>query len=82
VTGVLPALFDFHVQRGPWPDTPKGRTRREILAMRRRYPIYRGWGVKKEMSSEEAVERARDLPAPTFVAGPRRKELDQLEWES
>jgi tRNA (guanine-N7-)-methyltransferase len=80
--GVLPAFLEFKEQRGPWPDTPKGRTRREILALRRRFAVYRGWGVKKEMSSEEALERVRELPAPTFDAGPRRKELDQLECES
>lgn len=78
---VLPAYFDFHEQLGPWPDTPRGRTRREILALRRRYPIYRGWGIKKAMSSQEALSLAEQLPQPTFDAGPRRKELDQLEFE-
>lgn len=78
---VLPAFFDYRDQSGPWPDTPRGRTRREILAMRRRYPIYRGWGVKKEMPCEEAMALADQLPMPTFDAGPRRKDLDQLEGE-
>jgi tRNA (guanine-N7-)-methyltransferase len=71
---VLPAFFDFHEQHGPWPDTPRGRTRREILALRRRYPIYRGWGIKKPFEHTMA-----NLPLPTFDAGPRRKELDRLE---
>ncbi len=78
---VLPAFFDFHTQQTPWPDTPRGRTRREILALRRRYPIYRGWGVKKEMPEEAAIALAEKLPLPTFDAGPRRKDLDQLEHE-
>jgi tRNA (guanine-N7-)-methyltransferase len=76
---VLPTFFDFQEQPAPWPDTPKGRTRREILGLRRRYPISRGWGVKKAMTSSEALERARDLPAPTFDAGPRCQDLDRLE---
>jgi tRNA (guanine-N7-)-methyltransferase len=79
---IVPAFFDFHDQPGPWPDDPKGRTRREILALRRRYPIYRGWGVKREMTTEAAFLLAKDLPMPTFDAGPRRKDLDQLERET
>jgi tRNA (guanine-N7-)-methyltransferase len=78
---ILPHFFGFKVQEGPWPDTPKGRTRREILALRRRYPIYRGWGVKKELASEDVVRLANDLPLPIFDAGPRCKDLDQLEHE-
>ena len=74
---ILPAFFDFHEQHGPWPDTSRGRTRREILAMRRRYPIYRGWGVKND-----TIAGAMDLPLPTFDAGPRRKDLDRLENEA
>ncbi|MSQ95450.1 MAG: methyltransferase domain-containing protein [Gemmataceae bacterium] len=81
--GVVPTFFDFHEQPGPWPDTPRGRTRREILALRRGYPIYRGWGVaKKELSSDEAAALAKNLPAPTFNAGPRCQDLDRLESES
>ncbi len=34
LAAVIPRLFDFHPQRGPWPDAPEGRTRREILARR------------------------------------------------
>jgi tRNA (guanine-N7-)-methyltransferase len=79
---IVASFFDFHEQNGPWPDAPKGRTRREILGLRRGYPIYRGWGVKQAMTSEEALQRARALPLPTFDAGPRRKDLDQLERES
>ena len=76
------AFFDFHDQAVPWSDDPKGRTRREILALRRRYPIYRGWGAKKEMSPETAFSIAKDLPLPIFDAGPRHKDLDQLERET
>ena len=79
LASILPRFFDFQVQSGPWSDTPKGRTRREILALRRRYPIYRGWGVKKEMVHEDVAKIVKDLPAPIFDAGPRCKDLDQLE---
>jgi tRNA (guanine-N7-)-methyltransferase len=78
----LPTFFDFHEQKGPWPDTPRGRTRREILALKRRYPIFRGWGVKKDMTREGALDAARSLPLPSFDAGPRRRDLDRLERES
>jgi tRNA (guanine-N7-)-methyltransferase len=82
LTEILPKFFDFHEQPGPWPDTPRGRTRREILARRRRYPVYRGWGTRKDMSDEDATRLAATLPAPTFNAGPRYRDLDRLECES
>ncbi|MBI1830699.1 MAG: methyltransferase domain-containing protein [Planctomycetes bacterium] len=75
----LPVFVAFQEQRDPWPDAPRGRTRREIIAMRRGYAVYRGWGVRKEMTIEEAVERAKMLPPPDFDAGPRHKDLDELE---
>lgn len=78
---MAPTFFEFHEQLGPWPDTPRGRTRREILALRRRYPVYRGWGVKKDMPSAMAFALAKDLPLPTFDAGPLCRDLDQLERE-
>lgn len=74
---LLPSFFDFHEQLGPWPDTPRGRTRRDILAMRRRYPVYRGWGVARS----DAPTQIADLPHPTFDAGPRHRDLDVLERE-
>ena len=79
--GILPTFFDFQEQAGPWPDTPNGRTRREIVALKRGYPIYRGWGVKNQLPNAEAFVRASTLPPPIFDAGPRRRDLDALERE-
>jgi tRNA (guanine-N7-)-methyltransferase len=78
--GIVPTFFDFQEQKGPWPDAPRGRTRREILALSRGYPVYRGWGERKELA--DAAKLAEALPAPAFHAGPRRKDLDQMERES
>ena len=36
--------FDFHVRDSAWPETPEGRTRREILARKQGLPIFRGSG--------------------------------------
>ena len=77
---VLPTLFDFQEQPAPWPDTPRGRTRREIIGLKRGYPIYRGWGVAKPDYPRR--ELAGQLPLPTFDAGPRCRDLDQMERES
>lgn len=79
---VLPHFFDFHEQSGKWPDAPKGRTRREILDLRRGVPVFRGWGkARADLPSEAAFRLAQALPSPLFDAGPRLRELDELERE-
>ncbi len=76
---VIPAFFEWHEQGGPWPDAPKGRTRREILGLRRGLRIWRGWGMRREMKEEEMERLRTTLPPPIFDAGPRVQELDELE---
>ena len=80
---IVPAFFAFEERHEPWPNAVKGRTRREIIALSRGYPIYRGSGiVKKELTREHMTAFAKELPLPTFAAGPRHKDLDQMERES
>jgi tRNA (guanine-N7-)-methyltransferase len=77
---VVPVFFDFHEQRKPWPDAPKGRTRREIIALRRGLPVFRGWGTARAALGEaQALQLARSLPPPTFDASRQLRELDRLE---
>jgi tRNA (guanine-N7-)-methyltransferase len=45
-----PQLFEFEELTGPWPDAPKGRTRREIYARQHGLPIFRGQGTPKPTS--------------------------------
>jgi tRNA (guanine-N7-)-methyltransferase len=78
---VLPHFFDFTEQTGPWPDAPRGRTRREIIALRRALPVYRGHGTAKSLTADERARLTAELPPPTFDAGPRSHELDDLEHE-
>jgi tRNA (guanine-N7-)-methyltransferase len=79
---ILPVFFEFQEQARPWPDAPKGRTRREIIALRRGLPVFRGWGKAREgLSEEEALRLAEALPEPVFDADERLRELDQLERE-
>ncbi len=69
-------FFDFQEQPAPWPEDPQGRTRREILARRKGLPIFRGVGiVRKNLDAETIQGLIRDLPLPTFDAGPRRRDL-------
>ncbi len=76
---VLPVFFDFHERIGRWPDAPKGRTRREILALKKKLPIFRGSGTAKtDLSTEDAVRLAESLPPPTFDADRRLRDLDRL----
>jgi tRNA (guanine-N7-)-methyltransferase len=83
IRAVVPLFFNFHDQEKPWPDAPKGRTRREIIALRRGLPVFRGWGsVRPGLSETEALQLARSLPAPTFDASRHLRELDRLEREA
>jgi len=78
---IVPAFFDWHEQPGPWPDAPKGRTRREILALRRGLAVHRGWGTRKELTEDEVQMLVTRLPLPIFDAGPRLPDLDEMERE-
>ncbi|MFO0850517.1 MAG: methyltransferase domain-containing protein [Gemmataceae bacterium] len=75
---VVPVFFDFRERIGRWPDAPKGRTRREIVAMKKGLPVFRGSGTAKVgLSEEEAARLAESLPPPTFDADRRLRELDR-----
>lgn len=77
---VIPFFFEFQELSGTWPDAPKGRTRREIIALRRGLPVFRGWGVARSMSSlPEAKRLAETLPPPMFSADRHLRELDEVE---
>ena len=79
---VVPMFFDFEEREGKWPDAPKGRTRREIIALKRGLPVFRGVGrAKAGLSHDEARRLAEALPPPAFDADRRLRELDDLERE-
>ena len=76
---VARVFFQFHERIGRWPDGPKGRTRREIVALKRGLPVFRGHGTAKpDLSEEEALKLADALPPPVFDADRRLRELDEL----
>jgi tRNA (guanine-N7-)-methyltransferase len=77
---ILPCFFDFQQLAAPWPDAPRGRTRREIIARRQGLQIFRGHGrAKTTLDEEEASRLAAALPPPQFDADRRLQELDR--WE-
>jgi len=79
---VVSFFFEFEELDRTWLDAPKGRTRREIIALRRGLPVFRGWGTARENLSEaEMVRLAEQLPPPVFDADRRLRELDQLEGQ-
>jgi tRNA (guanine-N7-)-methyltransferase len=74
---VVPFFFEFHERIGRWPDAPKGRTRREIKALRLGLPVFRGSGTARlGLSVDEAERLAGTLPPPTFDADRRLRQLD------
>lgn len=77
---VIPEFFEFREQRGPWPDAPRGRTRRDIIARRRGLPVYRGVAtLARRMSESEARAAIARLPLPTFSANRSVMPLDEKE---
>jgi tRNA (guanine-N7-)-methyltransferase len=79
---VVPVFFDFEELSGHWPNAPRGRTRREIVALRQGLPVFRGVGrAKQSLSEEHALELAESLAPPTFDASRRLRKLDALERE-
>ena len=77
---VVPLFFDFSPHPDKWPDSPKGRTRREIIALRQGLPVFRGTGrPRTDISPADAIKLAGSLPPPTFDADRRLKALDHLE---
>lgn len=80
---IVPLFFEFAEHPGKWPDAPKGRTRREIIALREKLPVFRGTGhPRTDITPEGAIKLAESLPTPRFDADRRLMALDKLERES
>jgi tRNA (guanine-N7-)-methyltransferase len=80
---VVPIFFSWVHHPERWPDAPKGRTRREIIAMKQSLPIFRGTGQPRaDFAPDEALRLAASLPPPTFDADRRLRALDRMERES
>jgi tRNA (guanine-N7-)-methyltransferase len=54
--------FDPEVVPGPWPDAPRGRTRREIIAR------HKGLAVWRMVARRREVPQAIEIPRPDFDA--------------
>lgn len=79
---VVPAFFELTEHPAPWPDAPQGRTRREILALREKLPIFRAVCRARTDLTEADLDRlVQELPLPRFNADRRLARLDQLERE-
>lgn len=78
---VVPAFFEFEQREECWPDAPKGRTRREIIALRRGLSVFRGTGFRRDVSAEAVQSLVGSLPLPLFDADRSLCDLDALESE-
>lgn len=79
IKAVVPVFFDFSERIGRWPDAPRGRTRREIIAMKKGLTIFRGSGTAKvNLTEENSIRLAEALPPPVFDADRRLQDLDRI----
>ncbi len=79
IKNIMPIFFDWKELTGTWPDSPRGRTRREIIARSKKLPIFRGIGTLLSIGNlDEISERASQLKPPLFNADRRLQELDRL----
>ena len=73
-------FFEWQELAERWPDAPQGRTRREIVALQRGLPIYRGQGSPRTNLDEVGARHiAEQLPLPIFDASQELRELDRLD---
>jgi tRNA (guanine-N7-)-methyltransferase len=80
IRDVAPAFFQFSECSSTWPDAPRGRTRREIIALKRGLPVFRGTGIARQEITEEArTELIESLPPPLFAPDRRSSELDGMD---
>ncbi len=70
---VIPALFEFEEVPGPWPDAPRGRTRREIYARQHKMTVSKGLCRPKPLGEEEIRALVANLPKPQFDAQPNKR---------
>jgi tRNA (guanine-N7-)-methyltransferase len=67
---VVPEFFRLELQEGPWPDTPQGRTRREIYARQHGLQVHRAvCHPRDDLSPERMAALVESLPLPVFSAG-------------
>jgi tRNA (guanine-N7-)-methyltransferase len=76
---VLPKLFAWREQDGPWPEDPHGRSRRELLTKDRDRPIFRGVATKNsELADNALATLLATLPKPDFHSKTSRSKNSRL----
>jgi tRNA (guanine-N7-)-methyltransferase len=74
IAAVAPRFFELHEQKGPWPDAPEGRSRREIMARRMGLEVFRAWGHPlPELGDKARQALVAELPVPDFDAAIKRR---------
>ena len=80
IQNMAPHFFHFEERMTCWPDAPRGRTRREIIAIRHGFTIFRGCGrLLPGLDNRALDELSKSLPQPNFSADRSSSELDNLE---
>src|SRR5436309_3200114 len=75
-----PLLADLGCGKGPWPDAPTGRTRREILARQLSLPVFRALcRPRADLDRSTALREAEHLPLPRFDANRRLLQAEEHE---
>lgn len=83
IKSIVSNFFSFNERIGCWPDAPRGRTRREILSLKRGMNIYRGHGTRLNNLTENELQKLEsDLPMPLFTTESYLQKLDYEESQS
>lgn len=69
LSATVPSFFEWRERAEPWPEAPRGRTRREIVARAKGLRIFRAECRRRDaLSLEETARLAASLPEPEFDA--------------
>jgi tRNA (guanine-N7-)-methyltransferase len=79
---VVPALFTWEETTEPWPDAPRGRTLREIVARSQGLTVVRASCRRLDLAADEVTGRTSPARLRRRAAAPRYQRWSWRRWRS